>query len=77
MDINEVYNKYKKVINNFISLFIIQSLNYLLPLITVPYLARVLGAKNYGKVIFAIAFITYFQIITDYGFNLSATRIKT
>jgi PST family polysaccharide transporter len=74
MDINEVYNKYKKVINNFISLFIIQSLNYLLPLITVPYLARVLGAKNYGKVIFAIAFITYFQIITDYGFNLSATR---
>nr|WP_253199115.1 oligosaccharide flippase family protein [Clostridium gasigenes] len=56
------------------SLFTIQGLNYILPLITVPYLTRVLGAENYGKTIFAMAIIINFQVICDYGFNMSATR---
>ncbi len=33
-----------------------------------------MGPDKYGLVAFALAFIGYFQILTDYGFNLSATR---
>jgi len=33
-----------------------------------------LGPDRYGLIGFAAAFINYFTILTDYGFNLSATR---
>lgn len=56
------------------SLFSLQGLNYLLPLISFPYLTRILGPDNYGLIAFSSAFISYFQLLTDYGFNLSATR---
>lgn len=65
----------KQLISNFISLFTLQGLNYILPLITVPYLLRVLDVELFGLLSFATAFVMYFVVITNYGFQLTGTRM--
>ena len=64
----------KRIGKNFSSLVILQGANFLLPLITLPYLVRVLGTERFGLVMFAQSFALFFFILVDFGFNLSATR---
>ena len=64
----------KRLLSNFFSLSVLQVFTYILPLLTLPYLVRVLGVDKFGLVMFAQAFIIFFNILVDYGFNLSATR---
>lgn len=74
--VSEIINKedFKTILNNFFSLTILKVLTYLLPLITFPYLIRVLGVEKFGLIMFAQATMYYFEIVVDFGFNLSATR---
>jgi PST family polysaccharide transporter len=64
----------KVILKNFTSLSTLQGLNYILPVIILPYLIRVIGPEKFGLIAFAQAFVQYFMILTDYGFSLSATR---
>ncbi len=64
----------KAVAENFLSLSVLQVTSFLVPLITMPYLFRVLGPSKCGLIAFASAFVQYFAAIIEYGFGLSATR---
>ncbi len=64
----------KRLLENFISLGALQIVSYVIPLISLPYLSRVLGVEKFGLVFFAFAFMQYFIMLTDYGFGLSAVR---
>ena len=72
----EIINKedFKTILNNFFSLTFLKVLTYILPLITFPYLISVLGLEKFGLIMFAQATMYYFEIVVDFGFNLSATR---
>ncbi len=47
---------------------------YVIPLVTVPYLSRVLGPSSWGLLAMAQAFAMYGALIVDYGFIFSASR---
>jgi PST family polysaccharide transporter len=66
--------EHKILLKNTFSLSILQFANYVLPLITIPYVVRVIGPDKFGLISFAQAFATYFLLIVNYGFDLSATR---
>jgi PST family polysaccharide transporter len=64
----------RKLIGNMFWLYTLQGLNYVIPLAVLPYLVRVLGVERYGMVAFAQSLAQGFIFVTDYGFNLSATK---
>lgn len=68
---NEDINRLAK---NFFSLSVLKIVNLILPFVTLPYLIKTLGLEKYGAIVLGLSLIAYFQSLTDYGFNLSATR---
>lgn len=64
----------KRITTNYISLLLIQATNLLLPIITFPYLIRVVGKEKFGVVMFAQSICLLLYVFVDYGFSLSATR---
>lgn len=64
----------KIIVENIVSLTSLQVIGMLLPLITLPYILRVIGFDNFGVIVLATSFITYFQSLTDFSFKITATR---
>ena len=72
---NNNYQEAGSLKSNIFFLFIVQVSTYIIPLAVLPYLVRVLGPENFGLIAFSQNFIQYFLILTEYGFNLSATSL--
>lgn len=64
----------KTLFANLGYLSLLQIAGYIFPLITIPYLAKVIGVEGFGKIAFASSIIIWFQTISDWGFNYTATR---
>lgn len=63
-----------QLFESFFSLSALNGLNFLLPLISLPYLIRVVGPEKYGLYSFIYVIIQYVLLLSNYGFNFSATK---
>lgn len=63
-----------RLAGNALSLYAVQGLNYLMPLLLLPFLLRVLTPQGYGSIMLAQSLCGYAGIVTDFGFNLTAAR---
>jgi PST family polysaccharide transporter len=64
----------KGLLKNVFSLSVVQIANYVFPFITVPIVSRIIGPDKFGVLSFASSFVTYFTLLINFGFDLSATR---
>ena len=62
------------VLKNTSWLFIFQIAKIFFPLITLPYLTRVLSTQMYGTITYVKSVMLYMQILVDFGFVLSGTK---
>ena len=74
MRFKEQVTNNRSIIESFLSLSILNGLNLLLPLVTLPYLLRVIGPEKYGIYSFVYVIIQYLLLLSSYGFNFSATK---
>lgn len=74
MDSHKQLSPGKRLVRNFFSLSLVQFANNFLPLLTVPIIARIIGPDKFGAINFAAAIVTYFSLLINYGFDLTATR---
>lgn len=57
----------KSVLNNYLFNTLYTILNILYPLITIPYLSRILMAEGMGQISFAQSIVAYFLIFAQLG----------
>lgn len=59
--------KQKSIKKNFVYNLILTSLNLIFPLVTSPYVSKILGATNIGKVNYATSIINWFVLFAAFG----------
>ena len=67
-------NNSKSVTKNYLYNLIYQILLIIIPIITTPYVSRVLGADGVGKYSFSNSIVSYFVIFASLGFGYYAQR---
>ncbi len=67
----------KSYVKNGIWLYFLQAFNTIIPLITLPYITRILGTAGWGTFSVSFNIISYLQVVVEYGFGMSATREVT
>lgn len=64
----------KVLINNTIMMYVLSIAKLVIPLVSLPYLTRVLSVDCYGSISFVKSIVAYLQILVDFGFLLSGTK---
>lgn len=65
---------HSKMAQNGMWLIVLQGFNTVIPLITLPYITRILSSSAYGEFSLALNWVGYFQVIVEYGFGLTGAR---
>lgn len=66
--------KIKTFVINVFSLYILVIVRLIFPLLTLPYLTRILSIEAYGLTVYVKSLMVYVQLLIDFGFLLSATK---
>lgn len=66
--------KNSKILQNVSWLFVLQIFNTIIPMLTLPYITRILQPTKYGDFSAALNIITYLQVIVEFGFELNGAR---
>ncbi len=66
--------KNNKLLSNTVYLYLLTIVKMVFPLITLPYLTRILSVDAYGSVAYIKSYMSYVQLVLDFGFILSATK---
>lgn len=64
----------KKLLKNYIYNFISQILTLIVPLLTTPYVSRILHEEGIGKYSYSFSIITYFILFANLGFTIYGQR---
>lgn len=72
--LSAVFDRYRTIIKNSFFLSIVDGIKMLLPFIAMPYIIKVCGVENFGRIIFAQTIIGYFTIVVNFGLNIFAVR---
>lgn len=64
----------RRLVQNILSLYVVKGVNQLLPLAVLPFLSRVLGPTEWGRLAIAHALALWGIHVVQYGFHLSGTR---
>lgn len=65
----------KVFLKNISGLTLIQLANTIVPLLLIPYLARIISPEHFGELEFARYFCYFFTVIVNYGFDVTITRL--
>ena len=63
-----------KLWSNIWNQFLLYGFSSLVPFFLIPFLLSHIGVEKYGLINFALAFTFYFQVINEFGFDLSNVR---
>lgn len=70
----ELVPQNNSLLKNLLSLSLLQAANNVLPVISIPIIVRIIGPDKFGVINFASVVASYFILLTNYGFDLTATR---
>lgn len=74
MKLKDVFLNNRKILSNFSYLTILEIFLLIAPIITFPYLVRILGKELYGWVITAQVTASYCTILIEFGFKRISAR---
>ena len=74
MLLKEILQKYKSLLESFLSLSVLNGLVILIPIIAMPYVLRVVGPAHYGLYGFIYILVQYVLVFNNYGFDYSVTK---
>ena len=72
--IKQIYQNNKNIFHNLSYMTLLKVFMLILPLISYPYLIRVVGSENFGVVVYSLSIIAFFRIFVKFGFEMSAVK---